>query len=324
MAELSKVILKSGKDQSLMRYHPWVFSGAIKKIHGNPQEGDRVDVYNNRDEFLATGHYQNSSIAVRVLDFNKIDDPASFYNEKIRNAFNLRKNLGLAQSESTSVYRLVNAEGDGLPGLIIDHYDGTLVIQMHSAGMFRDIELIIDALKSIDELKIKQIYNKSESTLPFKAGIEVKDGSLSGGEDLDEIIVKEYLNKFYIDVRTGQKTGFFIDQRENRRLLGEYSKDRRVLNMFGYTGGFSVYALQGGAQMVHTVDASSRAVEYADKNLGLNYPESGAHQSFASDVFDFFKSPPEKYDLIILDPPAFAKHHNVLSNALQGYKKITR
>lgn len=322
MKELPKIVLKSGKDQSLMRFHPWVFSGAIKKVYGDVKEGDWVDVYNNKDQFLARGHYQNSSIAVRVLSFNSKESAEEIYQKRILNAYRLRKQLGLPDLENTNVFRLINAEGDGLPGLIVDYYAGTLVLQMHSAGMYHDLNVIINYLKNLPGLDVSSIYNKSKSTLPYKSGIDIDDDFLSG--EAKSHLVSEYGCKFHIDIAEGQKTGFFIDQRENRRLLEKYSEGRNVLNMFGYTGGFSIYALRGGARLVHTVDASKKAAELSEENVRLNLFKESNHQSFARDAFDFFADPPHKYDLIILDPPAFAKHHNVLSNALQGYKKINR
>lgn len=320
--ERSEIILKSGKDQSMMRLHPWVFSGAIKKIHGNPSEGDLVEVFNNKDELLGFGHYQKSSIAVRILSFNPKEDFDNFFMNRIEEAWKLRIEIGLVNSESTNVFRWVNAEGDGLPGLIIDYYKGTAVIQMHSIGMHRNIEIIADALKKVAGEKLTCIYDKSSTTLPFKAELKTEN-QLIFGEPSSQI-VQENNNSFEIDWVTGQKTGFFIDQRENRKLLGQYAKDKKVLNMFGYTGGFSVYALGGGASLVHSVDASKRATELTDRNIELNFPGTKMHKSFAVDASKFLTNPPEKYDLIILDPPAFAKHKNVLSNALQGYKKLNR
>lgn len=324
MSKIARIVLKSGKDQSLMRYHPWVFSGAIKKIYGDVQEGDLVEVYNNKDEFLALGHYQNSSIAVRILSFSQGVSLEEIYKNRIERAFDLRKELGLADSEETRIFRLINAEGDGLPGLIVDYYDGDLVMQMHSAGMYNDLEIFLSCLKALEGLSIERIFNKSAKTLPFKAGIDAQDEMMLGNDGDKESIATEYGNRFYIDIKRGQKTGFFIDQRENRRLLGEYSRSKNVLNMFGYTGGFSVYALKGGASLVHSVDASARATELTNKNVELNFPDGAPHKAFAMDAFEFFDTAKEDYDLIILDPPAFAKHHNVLSNALQGYKKINR
>lgn len=318
----SRIILKSGKDQSLMRYHPWVFSGAIKKIHGDPEEGELVDVYNNRDEFLAFGHFQKSSIAVRILSFNEKDRDTDLWSERIRQAWELRKEIGLAGSADTNVFRWVNAEGDGLPGLIIDFYNGTAVTQMHSVGMYLEKEKIFGAMKAVAGDSLECIYDKSSGTLPYKSGIEIKDEYFYGSHGSSRVL--EYGNTFHIDWEGGQKTGFFIDQRENRKLLGEFSRGKNVLNMFGYTGGFSVYAMKNGAALVHTVDASKKAAELAEQNIKLNFPDTENHRSFAKDAFDFFDNMPAEYDVIILDPPAFAKHQNVLSNALQGYKKINR
>jgi len=315
-----KVILKSGKDQSVRRYHPWIFSGAIKKIIGNVNEGDLVYVTDNKDEFLALGHYQIGSIAIRIITFEQREIDANFWKEKISNAYNLRKNFGFAEKNDNNVYRLVHAEGDGLPGLIIDYYNGTAVLQMHSIGMYMNREYIINALKEIYGSKLRAIYDKSETTIPFKSQIDAKNGYVYG--ESGNQVVLEYGNKFKVNWEEGQKTGFFIDQRENRKLLANYSKNRSVLNVFGYTGGFSVYAMQGGATMVHSVDSSKRAIDLTNENIVLNFGEDKRHQAFAVDAFEFLNDIDNKYDLIILDPPAFAKHYNVLSNALQGYKRL--
>ena len=317
-----KVILKSGKDQSVRRYHPWIFSGAIKKIIGNVNEGDLVMVTDNKDEFLALGHYQIGSIAVRILTFKDKEIDAGFWKDKISRAYNLRKNFGLAENNNNNnnVYRLVHAEGDGLPGLIIDYYNGTAVLQMHSIGMYLNREAIIEAIKEIYGDNLKAIYDKSESTIPFKSEVEAKNGYIYGSSS--ESIVLEYGNKFKINWEEGQKTGFFIDQRENRKLVSEYSKDKTVLNVFGYTGGFSVYAMQGGAKSVHSVDSSKKAIDLTNENMELNFEDTSRHEAFAVDAFEFLNDIDNKYDLIILDPPAFAKHHNVLHNALQGYKRL--
>jgi 23S rRNA (cytosine1962-C5)-methyltransferase len=315
-----KVILKSGKDQSVRRYHPWIFSGAIKKIIGHVNEGDLVYITDNKDEFLAIGHYQIGSIAVRILTFEQKEIDDSFWKEKISSAYNLRKNFGLAENENNNVYRLVHAEGDGLPGLIIDYYNGTAVLQMHSIGMFLNKEHIVNALKEIYGDKLTAIYDKSESTIPFKSKIEAKNGYVFGQSE--EPVVLEYGNKFKVSWEEGQKTGFFIDQRENRKLLADYSKNRSVLNVFGYTGGFSVYAMHGGAKLVHSVDSSKKAIDLTNENIALNFPDDNRHEAFAVDAFEFLNDIDNTYDLIILDPPAFAKHHNVLHNALQGYKRL--
>jgi 23S rRNA (cytosine1962-C5)-methyltransferase len=321
MGKRSKAILKSGKDQSVLRRHPWIFSGAIKKIIGDPAEGDVIDVYNNKDTFLAIGHYQIGSITIRIIHFSDVEIDNSFWSEKISGAFQLRRELGLTNSDSTNVYRIVNAEGDNLPGLIIDYYKSNLVMQIHSIGMYYARNSILKALENVYEGKINTIYDKSESTLPFKGTVKGKDEFLKG-EAANAIVCENGL-KFYVDWVDGQKTGFFIDQRENRQLLMNYSKNRNVLNMFCYTGGFSVYALKGGAEMVHSVDSSKKAIGLVNKNVKLNFAEAN-HNASAVDAFKYLESIKDKYDLIILDPPAFAKHHNVLHNALQGYKRLNQ
>ncbi|MEA3444150.1 MAG: class I SAM-dependent rRNA methyltransferase [Bacteroidota bacterium] len=318
--EFSKIILKSGKDQSLRRRHPWIFSGAIKKIKGTVNEGDLVEVYDNKDEFLAIGHYQIGSIAIRVLSFVKENIDAGFWRNKIEKALQLRLRIGLLQEGRNNIFRLIHAEGDELPGLIIDYYAGTAVVQMHSVGMFVAKDEIITALKEVLGDRLVAIYEKSKATLPYKADIEPEDGYILGANENNEML--EYGNKFVIDWETGQKTGFFIDQRENRKLLEFYSKDRKVLNMFGFTGGFSVYAMQGGASLVHSVDSSKPAIELTNQNIALNFSDTSRHEAFAVDAFEYLHNIDQKYDLIILDPPAFAKHNKVLHNALQGYKKL--
>ncbi len=314
-----KIILKSGKGQSVLRRHPWIFSGAIKKFNGEPAEGDIVDVYDNKDNFLARGHYQPGSIAVRILTFRDEEIDAEFYRDRISEAIEYREKAGVLDLPSTNVFRLVHAEGDNLPGLIIDLYNNVAVIQAHSAGIYYQRELLADILMSSLSQRITAVYDKSDATLPFKAGIEHKNGFLKGRETGN--IVEEYGFKFYVDWEEGQKTGFFVDQRENRKLIESYSRNKKVLNLFAYTGGFSVYALKN-AEMVHTVDTSARAVEMADKNIALNYGMDSRHKSFVLDAFRFMDETDNKYDLIVLDPPAFAKHQNVLHNALQGYKRL--
>jgi len=314
------VILKSGKDQSPRRYHPWIFSGAIKKIIGNVTEGDLVKVTDNKDEFLAIGHYQIGSIAVRIISFESTDINFDFWRTKIKNAYNLRKSLNIINNENNNVYRLVHAEGDGLPGLIIDFYNGTAVLQMHSIGMYQNKESFVKILQEIYGDQLHAVYNKSESTIPYKSDIDAKNEYLLG-KPANKVVL-EYGNKFKINWEEGQKTGFFIDQRENRKLVQEYSKDRAVLNVFGYTGGFSVYAMKGGANLVHSVDSSAKAIDLTNENIALNFEQTNRHEAFAVDAFDFLEKADQKYDLIILDPPAFAKHHNVLHNALQGYKRL--
>ena len=320
MSNLPIVILKSGKDQSVRRFHPWVFSGAIKKIKGNVNEGDLVAVYDNKDEFLAIGHYQIGSIAVRILTFKDEEIDGDFWKKKIETAYRLRKEIGLAGSEQTNAYRLVGAEGDGMPGLIIDFYNGTAVVQMHSVGMYKIQDILVEALKDVLGDELKAVYNKSEGSLPFKANLNPVNDYVWGKPE-SKIALENGL-KFQVDWEKGQKTGFFIDQRENRALLEKYSKDKDVLNMFCYTGGFSFYAMRGGARSVHSVDSSERAISITDKNVELNFPGDERHESFAKDAFKYLENAKDKYDLIILDPPAFAKHLNVVHNALQGYKRL--
>jgi 23S rRNA (cytosine1962-C5)-methyltransferase len=317
--DIVKIMLKSGKDQAVHRYHPWIFSGAIKKICGNPSEGDIVNIYDNKDNFLAVGHYQPGSIAVRILAFEEIEPDIKFFSKRIKSALEFRRSIGLIDNQDINVFRLINAEGDDLPGLIADFYNGVIVMQMHSIGMYRirkDIALIISEL--MDD-RVSAIYDKSESTIPFKSGVVGINEFLYGNSA--PVIVTENGFRFKIDWTTGQKTGFFIDQRENRKLLSNFTKGRSVLNMFGYTGGFSVYAMKD-ARLVHSVDSSASATELADENVRLNFGDDSRHRSFQVDAFEFLNDIKDKYDLIILDPPAFAKHNNVLANALQGYKRL--
>ena len=317
--ERVKIVLKSGKDQSPRRYHPWIFSGAIKKIYGTPVEGDLVEVYDNKDEFLAIGHYQPGSIAVRILSFTKVEPDIDFFMDRFRKAISYRESVGLLNDPGTNVFRLIYAEGDDLPGLIIDYYNGVAVMQTHSVGMFRLRKEFAAILKELLGDKITAVYDKSEGTIPHMSGISVVNEFLFGNSD--PVVVTENGFKFRIDWTTGQKTGFFIDQRENRKLMGEYTNGRSVLNMFGYTGGFSVYAMKN-ARLVHTVDSSASAIDMANENIKLNYGDDPRHESFKVDAFDFLNDIKDIYDLIILDPPAFAKHQNVLANALQGYKRL--
>jgi 23S rRNA (cytosine1962-C5)-methyltransferase len=318
-ADRIKIVLKSGKEQSLMRYHPWIFSGAIKKIYGNPVEGDLVDVFDNKDTFLAVGHYAPSSIAVRVLSFRQVVPDFNFFMEKIKRAVNYRKAIGIIGNPAVNVYRLIHGEGDGLPGLIIDYYNGVAVMQMHSVGFYRIRKEITEILVELLKDQIIAVYDKSEATIPHMSDITGVNEFLYG--DSGAVTVTENGYKFKIDWTTGQKTGFFIDQRDNRKLLEKYSEGKNVLNMFGYTGGFSVYAMKNAA-LVHTIDSSFPAIELANENIGLNYGEDNRHESFQVDAFDYLNHIKDQYDLIILDPPAFAKHNNVLANALQGYKRL--
>ncbi len=314
-----RIILKSGKDQSVRRFHPWIFSGAIKKIYGSPSEGDIVDVFDNKDTFLATGHYQPGSIAIRILSFEKTVTDIDFFREKIRNALAYRRSIMLKNDTETNVFRLVHAEGDNLPGLIVDYYNGVIVMQMHSAGMYRLRNDFAEILKEIMGEKVTAIFDKSQDTVPYMSGIEAKNEFLYGSSGPVKITENGF--QFIVDFTSGQKTGFFIDQRENRKILAGYTAGKNVLNMFGYTGGFSVYAMKN-ADSVHTVDSSASAIDLANENIRLNYGDDKRHESVKTDAFSYLENIRDKYDLIILDPPAFAKHNNVLANALQGYKRL--
>ncbi len=319
---MNKIILKPGKDRSVFRYHPWIFSGAIAKGEGDLQEGNLVKVYTSDNRYLATGHCQIGSIAVRILTFKDETIDYNFWRNRITDAYNMRKTIGLTDSTTNNVYRLVHGEGDNLPGLIIDYYAGVAVVQFHSVGMYLEREKIAQALLEVMGNKIKAIYDKSEGTLPYKAAINPHNEYLYG--KTDNFIALENGLKFNVDWLEGQKTGFFIDQRENRSLLEKYAKGKDVLNMFCYTGGFSFYAMRGGAHSVHSVDVSARAIELAKRNVELNFPGDTRHEAFAEEAFQFLEKSQNKYNLIILDPPAFAKHQNVLNNAIQGYKKLNR
>lgn len=319
---MNKIILKPGKDKSVFRYHPWIFSGAIAETEGDLQEGDLVKVYNSDNRFLAIGHYQIGSIAVRILSFDDLDIRYDFWKNRISQAYEMRRNLRLTDSPDNNVYRLVHGEGDDMPGLIVDYYAGVAVIQFHSVGMYLERENITKALLEVMGDKLTAIYDKSEGTLPFKAAIKPCNGYLYG--NAENFIAMENGLKFNVDWLEGQKTGFFIDQRENRSLLEKYAEGKNVLNMFCYTGGFSFYAMRGGARSVHSVDVSARAIELTEQNVELNFPGDSRHRAFAEEAFRFLEHSRDKYDLIILDPPAFAKHQNVLNNAIQGYKKLNR
>lgn len=316
-----KIILKRGKEQSLLRFHPWIFSGAIAKICGKIDEGDIAEVVDSEGNFLAVGHYQIGSIAVRVLSFVPREINQEFYTERITIAYAMRRQIGLTDNEQTNAYRLVHGEGDGLPGLVIDIYDGVAVVQMHSVGMYQDRKYIETALIEVMGASLKAIYNKSEGTLPFKAGLNPTNSYVFGTAP-ESKVARENGLLFYPDWEKGQKTGFFVDQRENRALIERYSKGRNVLNMFCYTGGFSFYAMRGGANLVHSVDSSERAIELTKSNVELNFPNDPRHQATAMDAFKFMQETTQKFDLIVLDPPAFAKHLNVLNNALKGYRRL--
>ncbi|MES2593337.1 MAG: class I SAM-dependent rRNA methyltransferase [Bacteroidota bacterium] len=317
-----KVILTSGKDHSLHRFHPWVFSGAIKKISGDVKEGDAVEVYSAQNEFLGMGHFQVGSIAVRMFSFTQVVPDYEFWKSKIQAAYNFRKQLGLVNNPATNCYRLFFAEGDGLPGFIIDFYNGTAVFQSYSIGMHLIKDQFVRALQEIMGDTLVAVFDKSEDTMPKQAPIKATNGYLykKDGAATINTVAFENNNKFYVDWEGGQKTGFFLDQRENRELLGSYSKDKVVLNTFCYTGGFSVYAANAGAKEVHSTDISKKAIELTDRNIELNNISN--HQSFAVDTFEFLKHRENTYDIIVLDPPAFAKHQNVKHNAIMGYKRL--
>ncbi|MBQ6179413.1 MAG: class I SAM-dependent rRNA methyltransferase [Bacteroidales bacterium] len=323
---MTKIILKKGRDESLRRFHPWVFSGAVAQIVGQPSEGDVVGVFAHDGSFLAYGHYQIGSIAVRILSFAGEDVLGpDFWVNMISKALKVRQATGLANGLETNCFRLVHGEGDGLPGLIIDWYDGVCVMQAHSVGMFRAKGAICEALKSVFGERLKAVYDKSSGTAPFKAGLDLVDGYLYKAEGFsdDEQVVLENGNKFFVNWTEGQKTGFFLDQRENRALVGRYSSGRNVLNLFCYTGGFSVYALRGGALRVDSVDSSKKAVEMVSRNMSLNGYGSDLHEDICADAIDFLRQVPEdKYDLMIVDPPAFAKHRGALNNALRAYQRL--
>ena len=315
-----KVYLKAGKEESLKRFHPWVFSGAIARIEGEPEEGEVVDVYTSKKEFIACGHFQIGSIAVRVLTFRQEEINRDFWKHRLEVALDLRCSLNLVDNPENNTYRLVHGEGDNLPGLIVDVYGQTAVMQAHSAGMHVYRMEIAEALSEVMGDIVKHIYYKSETTLPFKADLGPENGFIKGGSP--ENVALENGLKFHVDWLKGQKTGFFVDQRENRHLLERYSKGRNVLNMFCYTGGFSFYAMRGGANLVHSVDSSAKAIDLTNQNVELNFPGDARHQAYAEDAFKYLDRMGDQYDLIILDPPAFAKHRDALRNALRGYSKL--
>ena len=318
--DLKTIQLRRGKAESLRRFHPWVFSGAIAAQSRDLQEGDLVQVLDDQGKFIAVGHYQIGSIAVRVLSFEQRSIDKAFWEERLREAYRLRRVLKLAGRSDNDVYRLVHGEGDRLPGLVVDVYGATAVMQAHSVGMHVQREAIADAIIQATEGAIRNVYYKSETTLPYKAELGQENGFLRGGSPAN--VATENGLKFHIDWLKGQKTGFFVDQRDNRSLLEHYAKDRSVLNMFCYTGGFSVYALRGGATMVHSVDSSSKAIDLTRANVELNFPEDTRHEAFAEDAFKYLQRAGHDYDLIVLDPPAFAKHKEALRNALKGYTRL--
>lgn len=314
-----RILLKRGKEDSLRRFHPWVFSGAIVRLDDGIEEGDVVDVCTNDGKFIAVGHYQIGSIAVRVLDFAQRAIDKAFFAERLQKAFQLRKSLGLIRPDNNA-FRLVHGEGDFLSGLVVDVYGSTAVVQAHSPGMHFSRDMIASALVDVTGGMLSNVYYKSETTLPYKAELDPQNDYIVGGYDTN-IAVENGL-RFRVDWLRGQKTGFFVDQRDNRSLLERYAQGRSVLNMFCYTGGFSFYAMRGSARLVHSVDSSAKAIQLTNENVELNFPGDGRHQAFEDDAFKFLNGIDGKYDLIVLDPPAFAKHKSALKNALVGYRKL--
>ena len=314
------VYLKKGKEDSLKRFHPWIFSGAIAKMDEDIAEGDFVRVFTSYDEFIAVGMYQIGSIAVRVLSFDDITIDRAFWETHLRSALDMRKVIGLLDNPQSTTYRWVHGEGDNLPGLVVDCYGDTAVMQAHNVGIHLNRKEISEAMVNVADGRIKNIYYKSETTLPFKADVE-HENEFIYGKMVDDVTVENGL-KFHVDWLRGQKTGFFVDQRENRHLLETYAKGRSVLNMFCYTGGFSVYAMRGDAKLVHSVDSSAKAIELTNRNIEMNFPGDKRHEAFCEDAFKFLDANDNKYDLIVLDPPAFAKHRAALRNALKGYTRL--
>lgn len=316
-----QIILKKGKEESLKRFHPWVFSGAIQAIEEGIEEGDTVCLVNRNGDFIAVGHYQEGAIAVRVLTFEDREIDDDFWHSRISSALKMRQSIGIADSPSNNTYRLVHGEGDNLPGLIIDVYGDTAVMQAHSIGMHKVRKEIAKALVDVMESRISNVYYKSETTLPFMDATDM-NGFIYGGSD-NNVALENGL-KFRVDWLKGQKTGFFVDQRENRSLLEKYAAGKRVLNMFCYTGGFSFYAMRGGAQLVHSVDSSAKAIDLTRENVSLNFPGDQRHEAFCEDAFKYLEKAGDNYNLIILDPPAFAKHRGALHNALKGYTRLNQ
>ncbi len=320
MAQYKTITLKRGKEESLKRFHPWIFSGALAKIDEGIDEGDTVRVLTSDNSFIAIGHYQVGSIAVRVLSFHDITINTAFWKEKLTEALKMRIAIGIADNQSNNTYRLVHGEGDNLPGLVIDCYGKTAVMQAHSVGMHMNRMDIAKTLVEVMDGRIDNVYYKSETTLPFKAELGQENGFVIGGST-DNTAIENGL-KFHVDWLKGQKTGFFVDQRENRSMLEKYSNGKNVLNMFCYTGGFSFYAMRGGANLVHSVDSSAKAIELTNANVNINFPGDNRHKAFCEDAFKFLDNAKDFYDLIILDPPAFAKHRGALHNALKGYTRL--
>lgn len=314
------IYLKKGKEESLNRFHPWIFSGAIRHMDEGIEEGEIVNVYTYSNDFIAVGHYQIGSITVRVLSFSNIEINHDYWCKRLDAAFKMRQSIGIADSLENNTYRLVHGEGDFLPGLVIDCYGETAVMQAHSVGMHVCREDICRALIEVMGGRIKHVYYKSETTLPYKVELGQENGFIYGKTEND--VALENGLKFHVDWLRGQKTGFFVDQRENRSLLEHYAKGKSVLNMFCYTGGFSVYAMRGQAKLVHSVDSSAKAVELTNRNIELNFPGDTRHEAFCEDAFKYLANHDDKYDLIVLDPPAFAKHRSALRKALSGYTRL--
>ena len=320
---MKSLTLQKGKEKSLLRFHPWVFSGAVLRYNDTLLDGDIVEVLDNAGNYLATGHYNNSSICVRIFSFDRREPSYDFWKDKVSKAVNFRKALSLFNNSDINMFRLVNGEGDGLPGFIVDWFDGNIVFQFHSYGMYLLQDTFMQILLELFPGQIKSIFNKSALTLPEIKGEVIVDQWLYG--NADDVLVKENGIPFYIDILRGQKTGFFIDQRDNRKLVREFAFGKKVLNLFSYTGGFSSYALTGSAELVHSVDISKKAIEYAGRNIALLKMNPTIHQSFAENVFDFLdEMPADFYDLIVVDPPAFAKHHKVKEQGVKGYRNINR
>ena len=317
-----KVYLKKGKEESLKRFHPWIFSGAIQSTEGELEEGEVVRVITAGGEFIAVGHYQIGSIAVRVLSFSDVTIDDEFWSSRLRSAFRMRQSIGIVDNPHNNTYRLVHGEGDNIPGLVIDVYGDTAVMQAHSVGIHQQRLAIARCLVEVAGDRVKNVYYKSETTLPYKADLGQEDGFIVGGSD-DNVAMENEL-KFHVDWLKGQKTGFFVDQRENRSLLERFSSGKKVLNMFCYTGGFSFYAMRGGAELVHSVDSSAKAIELTTRNVEMNFPGDTRHEAFCEDAFKYLDRMGDRYDLIILDPPAFAKHRGALHNALKGYTRLNQ
>jgi 23S rRNA (cytosine1962-C5)-methyltransferase len=314
-----KIILHPAKERSIQNRHPWLFSGAIKKTEGDPQEGDVVEVYSSTGVYLATGHYHAGSITVRIFSFEQVIPDYNFWKAKLQSAFAFRERSGLFENAETNCYRLIHAEGDGLPGLIVDIYNSVAVVQSHTLGMHAVKEHLVKALQELYGEKLSAVYDKSADTMSRQQQLEISSKLLLGNKIEEDVLENGIC--FHVNFAEGQKTGFFLDQRENRKLLGTYSAEKKVLNTFAYSGGFSLYALKNGAALVHSVDSSKKAAEWAERNVAMNFPGS-AHRFFAEDVFDFMKKAEETYDVIVLDPPAFAKHLSSVKLATVGYRNL--